>query len=46
MEVVDCQSTGEKLIILTYAEAADLKEMVKGASLPLRRTFNNLLSEI
>lgn len=37
---------GEAEIHLTPEEAEEMKEMVRGAKLPLRRTFFKLLSEI
>jgi hypothetical protein len=39
-------NTGESEIYLTEAEAEQMKEMVRGANLPLRRVFNQLLKEI
>ena len=39
-------NTGESEIYLTEAEAEQMKEMVRGSSLPLRRVFNPLLKEI
>lgn len=39
-------NTGESEIYLTEAEAEQMKELVRGASLPLRRVFNKLLKEI
>lgn len=38
--------TGESEIYLSPDEAEKMKEMVRGASLPLRRVFHRLLSEI
>lgn len=38
--------TGESEIYLNEAEAEQMKEMVRGAKLPLRRVFNQLLNEI
>ena len=38
--------TGESEIYLSEAEAEQMKEMVKGTSLPLRRVFHKLLSAI
>ena len=38
--------TGESEIYLSEAEAEQMKEMVRGAKLPLRRVFNLLLSEL
>ena len=35
--------TGESEIYLTEAEAEQMKEMVKGANLPLRRVFYKLI---
>ena len=37
-------TTGESEIYLTEAEAEQMKEMVRGANLPLRRVFNKLLN--
>ena len=37
-------STGESEIYLNEAEAEQMKQMVRGASLPLRRVFHKLLS--
>lgn len=39
-------TTGESEIYLSEAEAEQMKEMVRGAKLPLRRVFNILLSEL
>ena len=39
-------SSGESEIYLFPDEAEMMKEMVRGASLPLRRVFHRLLSEI
>ena len=39
-------TTGESEIYLTEQEAEQMKEMVRGAKLPLRRVFHQLLSEI
>lgn len=39
-------TTGESEIYLSEAEAEQMKEMVHGAKLPLRRVFNILLSEL
>ena len=39
-------STGESEIYLTDAEAEQMKQMVRGAALPLRRVFHRLLTEI
>ena len=39
-------NTGESEIYLTEAEAEQMKEMVRGANQPLRRVFNNLLTEL
>lgn len=39
-------STGESEIYLSVDEAEKMKEMVRGASLPLRRTFHDLLNKI
>ena len=36
--------TGESEIYLNEAEAEQMKQMVRGAKLPLRRVFNQLLS--
>lgn len=38
--------TGEVEIYLQPDEAEEMKEMVRGASLPLRRTFYKLLQAI
>ena len=38
--------TGESEIYLTDGEAEQMKEMVRGASLPLRRVFHKLLNAI
>ena len=38
--------SGESEIYLQPEEAEMMKEMVRGASLPLRRVFNRLLSDI
>ena len=38
--------TGESEIYLSEAEAEQMKEMVKGASLPLRRVFYPVLKEL
>lgn len=38
--------TGESEIYLNEAEAEQMKEMVRGAKLPQRRVFNQLLNEI
>lgn len=38
--------TGESEIYLTADEAEQMKDMVRGASLPLRRVFHKLLKEI
>lgn len=38
--------TEEYEIYLTEAEAKQMKEMVRGANLPLRRVFNELLDEL
>lgn len=38
--------TGEVEIYLQPDEAEEMKEMVRGASLPLRRTFYKLLQTI
>ena len=38
--------TGESEIYLNAAEAEQMKEMVRGASLPLRRVFHKLLSDL
>lgn len=46
MRVGKNPTTGESEIYLTEAEAEQIKEMVHGASLPLRRVFHKLLSEI
>lgn len=39
-------NTGESEIYLSADEAEQMKEMVRGACLPLRRVFYKLLSEI
>ena len=39
-------TTGESEIYLTEAEAEQMKEMVRGTNLPLRRVFNELLDEL
>ena len=39
-------TTGESEIYLSAEEAEQMKEMVRGASLPLRRVFHKLLKEI
>lgn len=39
-------TTGESEIYLSEAEAEQMKEMVRGAKLPLRRVFNKLLSDL
>ena len=38
--------TGESEIYLNEAEAEQMKEMVRGTNLPLRRVFNKLLNEL
>lgn len=38
--------TGEAEVYLSPDEAEAMKQMVRGASLPLRRTFNDLLNKI
>lgn len=38
--------TGESEIYLNEAEAEQMKEMVKGASLPLRRVFYPIIKEL
>lgn len=38
--------TGESEIYLTPDEAEQMKEMVRGASLPQRQMFHNLLNKI
>ena len=38
--------TGESEIYLTEQEAEQMKEMVRGAKLPLRRVFYQLLNEL
>lgn len=38
--------TGESEIYLTPDEAEQMKEMVRGASLPQRQLFHDLLSKI
>ena len=38
--------TGESEIYLNEAEAELMKQMVRGANLPLRRVFNKLLTEL
>jgi hypothetical protein len=39
-------TTGENEIYLSDAEAEQMKEMVKGASLPLRRVFYPIIKEL
>lgn len=39
-------TNGEATVILNDQEAEQLKEMVRGANLPLRRVFHKLLTEI
>lgn len=39
-------TTGESEIYLSEAEAEQMKEMVRGAKLPLRMVFNQLLSDL
>ena len=39
-------SSGESEIYLFPDEAEMMKEMVRGANLPLRRVFNKLLTDI
>ena len=39
-------TTGESEIYLSEDEAAQMKDMVQGANLPLRRVFHKLMSEI
>lgn len=39
-------TTGESEIYLTDDEAEQMKEMVQGASLPLRRVFHQLLNDL
>ena len=39
-------TNGEATVILNDQEAEQLKEMVRGAKLPLRRVFNQLLNEL
>ena len=39
-------TTGESEVYLSEAEAEQMKEMVRGAKLPLRRVFNILLREL
>ena len=39
-------NTGESEIYLSAYEAEQMKEMVRGACLPLRRVFNKLLRDI
>ena len=38
--------TGESELYLNEAEAEQMKEMVRGASLPLRRVFYPVLKEL
>ena len=38
--------TGEAEVYMTEAEAEQMKEMVRGASLPHRRMFNVILTEL
>lgn len=38
--------TGESELYLNEAEAEQMKEMVRGASLPLRRVFYPILKEL
>ena len=38
--------TGESEIYLNEAKAEQMKEMVRGTNLPLRRVFNKLLNEL
>ena len=38
--------TGESEIYLTVDEAEQMKQMVRGAVLPLRRTFHRLLENL
>lgn len=38
--------TGESEIYLTHDEAEQMKEMIRGASLPQRQIFHDLLSKI
>ena len=38
--------TGESELYLNEAETEQMKEMVKGASLPLRRVFYPILKEL
>ena len=38
--------TGESEIYLSAEETEQMKEMVKGASLPLRRVFYKLLTDL
>lgn len=37
---------GEAQITLTDDDVRDMKEMVRGASLPLRRKFHKILTEL
>ena len=46
MRVGKNPTTGESEIYLNEAEAEQMKEMVRGASLPLSRVFHKLLSAI
>lgn len=39
-------NTGESEIYLTAAEAEQMKEMVRGACLPLRRVFYKLIKDV
>lgn len=46
MRVGKNELTGEGEIYLQPDEIKDMKEMVKGAALPLRRTFHKILVEL
>lgn len=37
---------GEAQIMLTDEDVRDIKEMVRGAALPLRRKFHKILTEL
>ena len=39
-------NTGESEIYLSADEAEQMKEMVRGASLPLRRVFHKLIKDV
>ena len=46
MRVGKNPKTGEAEVYMTEAEAEQMKEMVRGASLPHRRMFNVILKEL